>query len=141
MFITPIAIKGLLILAKAIAGKAALVKVTGYVIAKSIAAYGLSATIGTAITVGTVVGGVAWTGKRIKHLRKAFKALEEDNIDEAIYYFARLLHSVHGIDVHGLADTVQSCLEKVTSFDKAAEVHDLILEFGSEITAAALEMN
>jgi hypothetical protein len=134
-------IKGAIVLGKYIAGKAFLVKATAAILTKSIAAYGISTTISGVLVVGTVVGGVLWTAERIKHLRKAFQALENDNIDEAIYYFATLLNAIKGIDVDDLADTVQSCLQGIkVSAERAQEVHDLIEDLGSQITTAARKL-
>lgn len=136
-----IALKGAAIIGKYIAGKAFLVKATAALFAKSIATYGISTTITGVLVAGTVVGGVVWTQERIKHLRKAFKALENDNIEEAVFYFANLLNAIKGIDVDDLADTVQSCLQALhISASKAYEVHDLIEELGDQITSTAKKL-
>jgi hypothetical protein len=136
-----LALKGLAFLGKAIAGKAILVKATSVVLLKSVAAFGLSSTISTTLVVGTAVGGILWTKGEIKHLKKAFRALEEDQLDEAILHFASLMNAIRSIHAESLADTVHTCLQWIgVSNGKANEVYDLIVEMGDEITQKARQL-
>ncbi|MCB0526355.1 MAG: hypothetical protein R3A50_02355 [Saprospiraceae bacterium] len=136
-----LAAKGLIIIGKALATKAAAAKAVGYLLFKSISVYGISATIATTLAVGTVVGGVAWTYDRIKDLKAAFKALENNDLESALGKFAMLFNSINGIDIDDFADTIQSTLLHLhVPSHRAHEVHNLICEYGVQIRTIAHQL-
>jgi hypothetical protein len=128
----PLAIKGLIVLGKAIAAKGMAAKF-GYVLLKTISAYGLSATVGGVLTVGIVVGGVVWAKERVDNLRLAFVALENENVGAAITHFAKLAISIGGT-VDALPHAVHDYLVTIkTGEEKAQAVAEVIKGLRNDI--------
>ena len=133
----PLAIKGLIVLGKAIAAKGMAAKV-GYILVKSVSAYGLSATVGGVLTVGVVAGGIVWVQERVDNLRLAFTAIEQDDMAAAVEQFARLAISIGGV-VDALPHAVHDYLVTIKAGEeKAQAVSELITTLRQEIS---LEIN
>jgi hypothetical protein len=127
-----LAIKGLVVIGKAIAAKGLAAK-AGVLAWKLISAYGLSATISTAFVVGVVVGGIYWTKERVANLRDGIKALEDGDINEAAINLARLAISSNA-EINMLPDAVHDYLVKIrVSEEQAQDVAKAIRGMENEI--------
>lgn len=69
---------------------------------KSALAFGVALTIKILLVAGVVVGGVQWTQKRVKYIKKLINALEKGDSQEAITNMALLANSLYGTDLQNI---------------------------------------
>lgn len=117
-----LALKGLIVIGKAIATKAAVAK-------GAVAIYhavGLANAIAAASVVGVVVGGIYWTKERVDNLLNGLKALDDGDISKAAINLGRLAIS-SDIEVKMLPDAVHDYLIKArVPEEKAQEVSKVV---------------
>lgn len=125
----PLAVKGLIVIGKAIVAHGSVVPITktSFVLIKTaVSTYGLSTTVGGALTLGIVVGGVAWVKERVDSLQLALKALEDDDIEGAVKHFADLAVKL-GTTVSVLPHAVSDYLETINvASEKVQDISELI---------------
>ena len=129
----PLAVKGLAVLAKSIIVHGMAPK-AGVVLLKSVAAHGFSQTVGSVLAVGIVVGGVVWAKEMVDNLQLALKALDDDNVGEAVTRFAKLAISLHST-ADALPHAVHDYLKTIeVAEEKAQAVSDTIVSLRDEIS-------
>jgi len=79
------------------------------VVAHSITANGLGATLSGIAATGTVAGTIVWTSEKVKLLGLGLEALSEGNIEIAASCLARLAACIN-VDIEMLSDVVEELL-------------------------------
>lgn len=134
-----LAVKGLMVIGKAIAAKGLAAK-AGLLLWKMVGAYGLSATIGNTLLIGVVVGGIYWTKDRVDNLSNGLKAIEDGDIKKAVLNFGQLAISSN-IEVEMLPDAVHDYLLKINvSEEKASAVAKVVSSLETNIANEVMRL-
>lgn len=106
-----LAVKGIAIAAKFLAAKGMLATAAGFIF-KIAMIKGVAATVGGALVVGAVIGGIRWTQDRYTLLREALRALEQEDYEKAVKKIAKIAISLHGLHLDEVHDGILACLEQ-----------------------------